>query len=260
MQDVCGGVERLRTWPKKRGKKLPQKTLDQMEFFRQVQIASKLCSPDQLIAWEQATRGTPLLPRDMFLMMWSNRLCAITIEGGRTLYPQVAINDVSQSLDVIAQTPGDMLRRGVDQWEPFTLPTFAPQVCAVRRTSAFAAGAANTYAPISWQASTYDPSGIWDITDPTKLTMPGPGTALCFLNATATFGAFAQTIVAWAINGNVDYRQRPPYPTAGGDVAINVSALFRVTTGDVLTAPVASSGAGQGWDGCFAAILFLPDA
>jgi hypothetical protein len=118
MQDVSQGKERTRAWPEKRKKKLPQKTLDQMEWFRQAQAASKYMAPKLMTDAIEATQGHPLLPRDITTMMFASRLCMFATVDGRKVYPQVAYNDVSESLDVISQTPGMTLVRGVQQWEP----------------------------------------------------------------------------------------------------------------------------------------------
>ena len=259
MLDVANGGERARAWPKKRGKNLPEKTMKQMEFFRQVMFASKLASPDQMIGWEQATKGTPLLTRDMFLMMWSNRLCSITLPDGHTMYPQVAISDVSQSLDVISDAPGTLLRRGAEQWEPFILPDTSLKACFVQRAGGQTGAGSNVFSAAIWTSAPFDPAGMWSAGSPTRFTAPADGTILCIANASANFGTLAQLNLAIATNGNVNWRTRPPKATAGGDVLLNVAGAQRVASGDYVEIYIASDVAAQSWGGLFAFALFIPD-
>lgn len=120
MVDTFRGTPRIRKWPKKRGKNLHPKTLKQMEWFSQ---ANKLCryiDPAQLAIAKRVTAGTPLMPRDILLMAMSGRLYSVELEGRGEIYPVAAINDVSRSLDVIAQKPGDMMARGPTFWQRIT--------------------------------------------------------------------------------------------------------------------------------------------
>lgn len=120
MQDVAHGVERSRAWPRKRGKKLDPVTKDQNDLFRQYQWATKYWDPKLYIQAMLAVKGTPLLPRDIMTMIMSGRLCAVMGVNGRNLYPMAALRDVSESLDVITQTPGQSIIRGDEVWEPYT--------------------------------------------------------------------------------------------------------------------------------------------
>jgi hypothetical protein len=117
MQDVSHGVERNRAWPQKRKKNLPAITKEQNDQFRQYQWATKYWAPQLYINCMNAVKGTPLLPRDLMTAIMANRLCAITLVDGRTMYPMPAVQDVSASLDVIVATPGYGLIRGQDKWE-----------------------------------------------------------------------------------------------------------------------------------------------
>lgn len=119
MQDVAHGVERSRAWPRKRGKKLDPVTKDQNDLFRQYQWATKYWDPKLYIQAMNAVKGTPLLPRDIMTMIMSGRLCSIRMVDGKVWYPMAALQDVSQSLDVITQTPGRSIRRGDELWEEY---------------------------------------------------------------------------------------------------------------------------------------------
>lgn len=114
---VRNGQEIMTAWPATRKKKINPKTAEQMEWFRQAQAATKYLAPDMLFNAIEATKGTPLLPRDVLTMMFAGRLVAITMPDGKTKYSRAAMNDVSTSLDTISQTPGDTLVRGPNGWE-----------------------------------------------------------------------------------------------------------------------------------------------
>ncbi len=123
MQDVTQGVERNRAWPAKRKARLPDITKEQNELFRQYQWATKYFAPQIYIGWAEAVKGTPLLPRDIMTMLMSGRLCSLGMVDGRILYPMAAVQDISQSLDIITQVPGMVLRRGPVLWEAYEIPT-----------------------------------------------------------------------------------------------------------------------------------------
>lgn len=123
---VRDGQEITAAWPKKRKKNLPSKTKDQMEWFRQAQLAGKYMAPQIMFNIMEAVKGTPLLPRDIVTMMLSGRLAAFAMEGGPVYYPRVAMNDVSTSLDTITQTVGWMLVRGPTGWEGQPVPSIPP--------------------------------------------------------------------------------------------------------------------------------------
>lgn len=259
MQDISNGQERTRSWPKARGKKLSPKTLEQMEWFRTVQLATKYMAPDQLINAMNATAGTPLLPRDILTMMAAGRLYYFLLPDGRKIASRPMINDVSQSLDVISDIPGTLLKRGADQWEPFTLSerTIAPII--LRRTTNQTGGGVNVYTSVIWDNEVYDPLNMWSAANPTRITAPMNGTIIAISNGTASFGPFAQVVLAAAINGNVDWRNRMPKATSGGDVAVNISAIYRMNAGDYIETKIASDVAAQDWVSLFTAALFIAD-
>jgi len=135
MQDVSNGAERSRAWPRDRGKSLHPKTKEQMEWFRQAQWATKYMDPKMLISFKEATAGTPLLPRDMATMMFAGRLFMIDMLDGRKLYSVQVLRDVSESLDVISQTPGHQLIRGPTYWEGVPQITGNRAGCTITRAA-----------------------------------------------------------------------------------------------------------------------------
>lgn len=117
MLDVVNGNERARAWPKKRGKKLHPNTIEQNEWFRQAQWATKFMPAEMYWQVAQAVQGTPLLPRDILTMMMAGRLLSFTLDSGTTIWSVQVANDVSQALDVITDQPGAMLVRGLAGWQ-----------------------------------------------------------------------------------------------------------------------------------------------
>lgn len=116
MLDVVNGQERARGWPKKRGKKLHPTTIDQNEWFRQAQWATKFMPAEMYWKVAQAVQGSPLLPRDILTMMMAGRLLAFTGPDGTTIWSRQVLSDVSDALDAITNSPGAMLIRGEDGW------------------------------------------------------------------------------------------------------------------------------------------------
>jgi hypothetical protein len=122
---VVAGQEIQVKWPKGRGRSIHPKTKIQMEFFRQTQWAFKFMDPLAQQSYATAVAGTPLMPRDLYLMATSGRMHAFLRPDGTRIYPMAGIKSVSESLDFIAQTPGSMLLRGTEQWEGIPGVNFA---------------------------------------------------------------------------------------------------------------------------------------
>lgn len=117
-QDVSNGAERVRAWPRSRGKAKTKAVAENQEKFRQTQKAMPYVAPNFYQWMVDQTQGSPLLPRDVFTMIMNARLYAFILPDGRTLWPMAGRVDVSESLDVLGQAQeGDTLRRGPDFWE-----------------------------------------------------------------------------------------------------------------------------------------------
>lgn len=116
LYDVIFGQERARKWPKARGTPKSPKTLEQNEWFRQASWACKYWDGWCQDQCRLAVEGTPLYTRDLMTMIMANRAWAVTTVEGNTIYPMAAVQDVSGSLDIVAQVPGDMLYRGPELW------------------------------------------------------------------------------------------------------------------------------------------------
>lgn len=123
MGDMVRGVERVRAWPRKRGKSKTEQQKAQTEAFRQAQWAFKYQDAAVIDTITEMVAGTPLMPRDLFLMMVSGRAFAFQHEGEPIQYSMAAVQDVSESLDVISPNPGYMLLRGPQFWEGHPVPS-----------------------------------------------------------------------------------------------------------------------------------------
>lgn len=63
-----------------------------------------------------ATQGTPLLPRDIVTTLLYNRVAYFELPNGEKLYPMMIASKVSEALDALSQTPGDILIRTPAGW------------------------------------------------------------------------------------------------------------------------------------------------
>lgn len=175
MQDVSNGAERSRAWPRDRGKTLSPKTKEQMEWFRQAQWATKYMDPKMLVIFSEATKGTPLLPRDMATMMFAGRLFSFIFPDGRKVYSVQVLKDVSESLDVISQTPGDQLIRGDTYWEG--LPRIVGNRAGVQltRTGNLLFVSGSTPIVVPWTAEVIDQLAAWSIAAPNDIVCTEAG-------------------------------------------------------------------------------------
>lgn len=124
---VSRGVEIQQQWPRKRGKNLHPKTKAQMEFFRQIQWAFKFSDALVQRSYSEAVAKTPFMPRDLFLMAASGRMHFLITPDGKRMVSTAAQKSISDSIDILAPVPGQMLFRGPVIWEPIT-PGTAGQV------------------------------------------------------------------------------------------------------------------------------------
>ncbi len=116
MIDTCRGVLRVRKWPKKYGK--PRSALQAwwVDWFRQAIFMAKYADGMTQARAIELTKGTGLYPRDIMIKAMRGRLLYWTDEDGMTWYPMAAIKDISDTLDILAQTIGSVLVRATDRW------------------------------------------------------------------------------------------------------------------------------------------------
>jgi hypothetical protein len=172
-QDITRGVERSRAWPPKRGKNVHPKTKAQMDVFRQAQWAWKFMDARIQADITAAVHGSPIMPRDVWLMMISGRLWWFLNADGKKEFSMAVIKDVSASLDVFSQTEGMMLRRGAELWEALdpSDPAWITELL-------------DLFGPADGQALRKIPGG-WEPFDPTPPPAAGPVVTQAYkLNAT----------------------------------------------------------------------------
>lgn len=145
MIDTVRGVLRVRKWPKKRG--TPKSPLQRwwIDWFRQANLLAKYADGMAQARAIAMTKGSGLYPRDVMLKAMRGRLYIWADENGKVWYPMAAVQDISESLDVLAQSIGSVLVRATDRWRappagavddvltykgPATSPIWAPPASA----------------------------------------------------------------------------------------------------------------------------------
>ena len=204
MIDTVRGVLRVRKWPKKRG--TPRSALQRwwVDWFTQANLLAKYADGLSQANAIKITKGTGLYPRDVFLMAMRGRLYWWTDETGWKWFPMAALQDVSDALDVIGQTIGDVLVRATDRWRPaadasdgFVLTNKGPAAAPVWELPSggggFLGGALVTkddfqnittggQVIVTWNTEEYDTDGIHDVAvNNSRLTVP-PGFTKVRLN------------------------------------------------------------------------------
>ncbi len=116
MIDTVRGVLRVRKWPKKRG--TPRSALQRwwIDWFRQANILAKYVDGASQALAIAMTKGSGLYPRDVLLKAMRGRLYHFTDQDGNKWFPMAGIQDISDTLDMLAQTVGSVLVRAVDRW------------------------------------------------------------------------------------------------------------------------------------------------
>lgn len=122
-RDVTQGVERVRKWPKPRGRAKTAAEKARQDKFKWANQATKYMAPQIVADMTKAVRGTPLMPRDMLIAQLYGRLTMFVLDDGRHLWPKEAVMEVSKALDILSAIEGYTLRRGPTAWEGVPFPT-----------------------------------------------------------------------------------------------------------------------------------------
>jgi len=117
MVDMVNGKIRIRKWPRPRGKPKDPTVQANNDLFAQGNKAWKYLSAVQQDTFRNAVEGSPLLPRDLQTAMTFDRLFLFELEDGKVIYPVKLKKEVSEALDTITQTVGQILQRTEDGWE-----------------------------------------------------------------------------------------------------------------------------------------------
>lgn len=114
-------------WPKKRGRPLHPTTLEQNERFTQANKMAQYAPASVQMAHRKLVEGTGLLPRDMMISSMMGRGWQFLVTTGRKRYPVAALQDLSDTLDILGALAGDIIGRGPELWQ-HVRPTDVGQV------------------------------------------------------------------------------------------------------------------------------------
>ncbi len=116
MVDTVRGELRVRKWPRKRGRPTSAKQLWWIDWFKQANKLAKYVDAATARRAIQLTLGTGMYPRDIILSAMRGRLYNWVDQNGKKWRSMAAIQDISDSLDVLAQEVGSVLVRALDRW------------------------------------------------------------------------------------------------------------------------------------------------
>jgi len=116
MVDAVRGVLRVRKWPRKSGRPTSARQLFWIDWFRQANRLAKYADAMSQARAIELTKGSGMYPRDIILQAMRGRLYTWRDSTGWKWYPVAAIGDISETLDVLAQTVGSVLVRAADRW------------------------------------------------------------------------------------------------------------------------------------------------
>jgi hypothetical protein len=170
--DTVRGSPRARPWPPSRPTKDGSARQRTARAFAAANRACKVTEASWYGEHWQATRGTPLLPRDLMIAFMYGRAITLIDQNGKTIYSMAARADVSKSLDVLGNTPGDFLVRGPKFWEVMKAPPINPGVF-LRQEAAAQTINFFTRQDATWDTTVYD-AGNWqsDPSNPQVLIVP----------------------------------------------------------------------------------------
>lgn len=114
--DSTRGNPRVRAWPKKRGHDRHPTNTFWTDWLRAVTFLYRYQPAKVHFTLQEMTRGTPWMPRDVFISAARGRAFMWSDNQGRMYYPMAYREGVSRSLDAIAQLPGYMLYRSGSLW------------------------------------------------------------------------------------------------------------------------------------------------
>lgn len=157
--DTVRGSPRVRPWPPKKPTTPGSKRNLTAKAFGAANRACKITTSVFYGEHWAATRGTPLLPRDLMIAMMYGRAFALTLEDGRIIRSMASRNDVSTSLDMITQTEGAFLVRGPKYWEARTDIEKGYSGAALKRTTDVTSWDLTSPQPVPYNQVLHDAGG-----------------------------------------------------------------------------------------------------
>jgi hypothetical protein len=103
----------------KHPKRQPARTAGEAQNRQTLAAAARivgLMSPEQLTLSREISEISQLAARDFAMIMLFTRAFYVIMPDGRKVYSMASMQDTSQLLDVLGQTPGNILMRGDTWW------------------------------------------------------------------------------------------------------------------------------------------------
>lgn len=150
MVDTYRGQLRIRAWPKKRGTPKSAAVREQNDWFRKARQAVKFVPGSQMDIAIKATRHSGLYPADIIMSALRGNLIHIRTDDGYLMKP-----GAPKVEPIMFQ--GAYLRLDTNQ----SLPS-------------------SGWTAVSWPLPILNPAGMWDDTQPTRLTIPNGVTVAQF--------------------------------------------------------------------------------
>jgi len=195
MVDTVRGVLRVRKWPKKRGTPTSASQLYWIDWFRQANKLAKYVDAATARRAIELTAGSGMYPRDIILSSMRGRLYSWVDQNGKKWRSMAAIQDISDSLDILNQNIGSILVRTAERWNAIAPgligqslvsagPGVVPAFASPAGTAVFGGGClltlaanysipTNTQAPIPFTVEQYDTGGFHDnAVNPSRITVP----------------------------------------------------------------------------------------
>ncbi len=140
--DDFRGQRRVRKWPRKRGRPKSELVREQNDWFKAVTQIIKLAAPEQTVAAMDATKGQGVYPRDLLMHTISEGIMDITeLDGTFVQHRRPRVDGVAFQ--------GARLER----INTYTVTVGAPRI-------------------VIWETPILDTAAMWDIANPTVLTVP----------------------------------------------------------------------------------------
>ncbi len=195
MIDTIRGKIRVRAWPRRRGPAKAPAQLFWIDWFRQANQLAKYADGLAQARAIELTKGWPWYPRDIMISAMRGLLYTWYDQDGWRYFPVAARDAVSESLDSIGQTAGDILARTVDGWRKIVAGTVGqiltsqglglqPEWAAPAPTPPLFGGAlvtssggqaitTGTPTPLNWQVEQYDTDDLHSVSvNISRMTIP----------------------------------------------------------------------------------------
>lgn len=172
MLDSVRGTPRMRAWPKKRGRNLPEVTKINNAVFTERTRLAKYAASQQIVAAMEATKGTGLYPRDLLMRAMATGIYDVQEPDGRIIRHRAPFVEIKMFTGVI-------LELAVDQ----TI-------------------AINTWRGVNWPLPVIDTSNFWDAGSPQIITIPQGVQVIELVIGGKNNTGGTQTFAARALNKN----------------------------------------------------------